>query len=308
MNKLFELARNGAMKAIAKTKKCSPEILVVVGITGVIAATVMACRATTKAGDILTETKESLDQVHKVQNDKDLSEKYTEDDARKDTVIIYVKTGWKFVKLYGPSALVGAASILAICASHGILKKRNVALASAYATLDQGFKKYKERVAERFGEDVEKEIRYGIKAQEFEKTVTTKDGKEKTVKETVKVVDGKYDISPYAKFFDESCSGWTKDPEQNLLFLRSQENYANNLLKARGYVVLNDIYRELGIPETNEGMVIGWIYRPQDNAYHNYIDFGLYNIDRVKTRDFVNGYERSVLLDFNVDGNIYGMI
>ena len=308
MNKVFESMRNSATKALLKVKKYSPEALVILGIGGVIVSTVMACKATTKVEGILEETKGSLDKVHKVQDNKELAEKYTEDDARKDIVIIYAKTAVKFAKLYGPAVLVGVASIAAICKSHGIMKKRNMALASAYATLDHGFKKYKERVAERFGEDVEKEIRYGIKAQEFEKTVVAKDGKEKVVKETVKVVDGHYTTSPYAKFFDESCSGWTKDPEQNLTFLRQQENYANNLLKARGHVVLNDIYRELGLPETNDGMVIGWVYRPQDNAFHNYIDFGIYNIDRVKNRDFVNGYERSVLLDFNPDGNIYGMI
>ena len=306
MNKLFESMRRGASIAVTKVKKYSPEILVVAGIGGLITATVLACKATTKADEIIAETRESLDHVHKCQDAE--PETYTDEDARKDTVTIYAKTAFKFAKLYGPAVLLGAASVGAICQSHHIMRKRNLALASAYSTLDQGFKKYKERVAERFGEDVEKEIRYGLAAKEVEKIVEGKDGKEKKVKETVMVADCPYEVSPYAKFFDETCINWSKDADQNLMFLRQQEQYANNRLVARGHLTLNEVYEALGIPETNDGMVIGWVYRPGDNAYANHVDFGIYNIHRKSNREFVNGYERSILLDFNPDGNIYGSI
>ena len=310
MSKLFESMRRGTSTAIAKVKKYSPEILVVTGIGGLITATVMACKATVKADEIIAETRESLDNVHKCQDaEKDaLNQDYTNEDARKDTMIIYAKAALKFAKLYGPAILLGSASVAAICQSHRIMRKRNLALASAYSTLDQSFKKYKERVAERFGEDVEKEIRYGLAAKEVEKIVEGKDGKEKKVKETIMVAGCPYEISPYAKFFDETCTNWTKDPDQNLMFLRQQEHWANNRFRARGYLTLNEIYEALGIPETNEGMTIGWVYRPGDSAYANYIDFGIYNIHRERNRAFVNGYERSILLDFNPDGNIYGQL
>ena len=306
MNKLFESMRRGASIAVTKVKKYSPEILVVAGIGGLITATVLACKATTKAEEIITETRENLDNVHKLQDAE--PETYTDEDARKETVTIYAKTAIKFAKLYGPAVLLGAVSVGAICQSHHIMRKRNLALASAYSTLDQSFKKYKERVAERFGEDVEKEIRYGLAAKEVEKIVEGKDGKEKKVKETVMVADCPYEVSPYAKFFDETCINWSKDADQNLMFLRQQEQYANNRLVARGHLTLNEVYEALGIPETNDGMVIGWVYRPGDNAYANHVDFGIYNIHRKSNREFVNGYERSILLDFNPDGNIYGSI
>ena len=303
MNKFFESMRRGASVIVAKTKKHSPEILVIAGIGGLITATVMACKATTKVEEIIDETRDDLDQIHKRQ------EEAAEDESvRKDTVTVYAKTAVKFAKLYGPAVLLGAASIGAICQSHRIMQKRNFALASAYSTLDQGFKKYKERVAERFGEDVEKEIRYGIASKEIEKIVDGKDGKEKKVKETVMVADCPYEVSPYAKFFDETCVNWSRDADQNLTFLRSQEQYANHRLRTKGYLTLNEIYEALGIPETNDGMVVGWVYRPGDNAYANYIDFGIYNVHRKSNREFVNGYEKSILLDFNVDGNIYGSI
>ena len=304
MNKLLESVRTGAMLAVSKAKKYSPEILVIAGIGGVIAATVMACKATTKVDEIIEETRENLDKVHKTRDAE--PENYTAEDVRKDTVIYYARAGWKLTKLYGPSILLGIASIASICQSHNIMRKRNIALASAYATLDKGFKKYKERVAERFGEDVEKEIRYGIVTKNVDKIIENEDGEKKKVVNEIKIAG--YDVSPYAKFYDEYCHNWSKDPEQNLTFLRQVESYCNNRLRARGYLLLNEVYEGLGIPATNAGMTIGWRYRPGDNSYANYVDFGIYNVHREANRDFVNGYERSILLDFNVDGDIYGTL
>lgn len=110
------------------------------------------------------------------------------------------------------------------------------------------------------------------------------------------------DVSPYAVFFDESCSAWTKDPESNKYFLNAQQNYANELLRSRGHMFLNDIYDMLGFPRTKAGQVVGWIYDETNPIGDNYVDFGLL-ADR--NHDFINGYESIVLLDFNVDGNIW---
>lgn len=291
MNKLFLNMRCTA-------KKYAPEMLVIAGIGGLIAATVMACKATTKVNDILVETKDELDKIHETAS----GEEANEADTRKTTAAVYAKTGCKLVKLYGPSVVLGTFSIAAICKSHGILKQRNTALAAAYATLDQGFKKYKERVAERFGEDVEKEIRYGLTEKEIEEIVTTDNGKEKTVKKKILAANGDFPSSPYAKFFDESNINWSKDAEQNKMFLYQAENWANKRLIAKGHLTLNEVYEYLGIPETKAGLVVGWVY---DKNIEHKIDFGVYNLYRPKARDFVNGYERSILLDFNVDGNIY---
>ena len=42
--------------------------------------------------------------------------------------------------------------------------------------------------------------------------------------------------SVYARFFDEASPCWTKDSEQNLMFLKLQEQYANDKLKQQGYL------------------------------------------------------------------------
>lgn len=295
-------------KVSFQLKKHSPEILVVAGVIGTVASTVMACKATTKISTIIDKTKEDVDNIHKCLEDKSLAKEYTPDDGKKDLAIVYIQTGVKLAKLYAPSVILGALSITGILASNNILRKRNVALAAAYATIDQGFKDYRKRVVERFGEQIDRELKYNIKAKKFETIeVDPETGKEKKVKETVDIADPNT-YSDYARFFDDGCTGWEKNSEYNLMFLRAEQNYANDRLKARGYLYLNEVYERLGIPCTKAGQVVGWVYNPDKPNGDNYVDFGIFDVSREKARDFVNGYERSILLDFNVDGNILDLM
>ena len=301
---------NSISKVGLKVKKHSPEIFAVAGVTGMVASTVLACRATTKASDILNETKEQVDQVHTVLADETISEeRYSEEDSKKDLAIIYAKSAVKFAKLYAPAVILGGVSIACIFQSHHILNKRNAALAAAYATVDKGFKEYRGRVVDRFGEAVDRELKYNIKAQKIAETETDPEtGKEKKVKKTISVVDDPNAYSDYARFFDEACPAWEKDSEYNLMFLRAQQQYANDLLRARGHLFLNEVYDMLGIPRTKAGQVVGWVYNTENPVGDNYVDFGIYDMHREVVRDFVNGYERVILLDFNVDGNIWDLI
>lgn len=293
-----------------KFKKHSPEILVGAGVVGVVASAVMACKATTKLDDVLAETKDTVDKIHDVTEHPEKipeGKEYTVEDSKKDLTIVYTQAGVKLVKLYGPAVVLGTVSIAAIIGGHHILRKRNIALAAAYTAVDKGFKEYRGRVLERFGEEVDRELRYNIKAKEIEKTVTDANGKETVVKETVDVADPNL-TSDYARFFDDGCTGWTKDPEFNLMFLKDQQRYANDLFKSKGHLFLNEVYDMLGIPRTQAGQVVGWIYDEKNPIGDNFIDFGIYDIADERKRSFVNGYERTILLDFNVDGNILEMI
>lgn len=298
---------SGALHRVGfQFQKHSPEVLVGAGVVGVVVSAVLACKATMKLSGILTESRESVEKIHKVAEDEALKEEYTEEDRKKDLTITYFQTGVKIVKLYAPSAALCALSITSILASHNILRRRNVALAAAYATVDKSFKEYRSRVVKRFGERVDHELKHNIKAVEVEETVKGEDGKETTVKKTIDVVDpdDPSTYSEYARFFDESCPAWEKNAEYNLMFLRGQQQYANDLLRANGYLFLNDVYKMLGIPPTTAGQSVGWIYDPKNPVGDNYVDFGIYDVHRQSKREFVNGYERSILLDFNVDGNI----
>lgn len=306
--KLPESATRKLNRFLLKTKKHSPEMLVVSGVAGVIVGTVMACKATTKIDTILESTKKDVTKTKSYVDEHGYSDEYTEKDYKKDLTIMYTQCGLKLAKLYGPAVVTSALSITAILAGHDITRKRNMALAAAYATVDQGFKDYRNRVIERFGKELDKELKYNIKAKEIEEVVVDpKTGKEKIEKKTVNVADLSC-YSDYARFFDESCPGWTKDPEFNLMFLKNQQRYANDRLKTKGSLFLNEVYDMLGMQRTRAGACVGWIYDEKNPTGDNFVDFGIYDLYNEKNRDFVNGYERSVLLDFNVDGNILDLI
>lgn len=287
-------------------KKHSPEILIGVGIVGTIASTVMACKASTKAGEILENTKQELEKVHEVANNPEYANDYTEKDYKKDLTIVYAKTGMEFVKLYAPAILLGTASIACILTGHGVLRKRFVELSAAYAAVDSSFKQYRGRVIERFGKELDNELKYNIKNNEVEEIVIDDEGNETIVKTTIKTGEP----SEYARFFDETCTCWDRNAEYNLFFIRQRQAELNDRLKLRGHLFLNEAYDALGMQRSKAGQVVGWVYDP-DNAKHkgdNYIDFGIYDLYDANKRAFVNGYEKSILLDFNVDGNIYDLM
>lgn len=305
MNKL-----TGAVsRAGLKIKKHSPEILIVTGVVSGVATVVLACKATLKVNNVVDEAKENIDKIHEAteRGYTDAGEDYTAEDSKKDLAIVYLQTGIKFAKLYGPALATGVLSIASVCKSHNILSNRNAALAAAYTAVDTGFKEYRSRVVDRFGKDLDRELKYNIKAKEVEETMVKEDGSTETVTKTIDVVDPS-DVSEFARFFDDGCLGWDKDAEYNLCTLRTVQAYANDKLKTQRHLFLNEVYEMLGIPKTRAGNEVGWIYDEKHPNGDNYVDFGIYNTHRQANRDFVNGYERTILLDFNVDGYILDLI
>ena len=285
-----------------KVKKHSPEILVTAGVVGTVVGAVMACKATLKVHEVLDTAKNDIDDIHEAMEAgvNKAGNEYTGEHGKKDLSIVYAHTGVEIAKLYGPAVMVGGVSIVSIFAGHRILNKRNVALAAAYATVDRGFKEYRGRVVERFGEALDRELKYNIKAKEVEEIVVDENGEERVEKKIVETAEIN-EYSEYARFFDEGCRGWDKDSEYNLMFLRQTQNYANDKLRAKGYLFLNEVYDMLDIPRTQAGQVVGWMLNGDGDGY---IDFGIYDVKNERKRAFVNGHERSILLDFNVDGEI----
>lgn len=288
-----------------KLQKHSPEILVVAGVIGAVASAVMACKATTKLSDILDDSRDKIDSIHDViENPDKVNEEYTQEDGNKDLAIVYTQTALKVAKVYAPAVILGGLSITAILTSNNILRKRNIALAAAYASTNKTLKEYRQRVVERFGEDVDKQLRFNTKQEEIEETVIDeKTGKEKKVKKTIEVFDPNT-LGDFAVIFDESNVNWSKTPGANKLFLTKQQRYLNEKFKAQGYMFVNEVNAALGFPLTAAGQIAGWIYDKKNPIGDNCIDFGLYNLDNPRATDFVNGYERSIIIDYNCDGNI----
>jgi Family of unknown function (DUF6353) len=285
-------------RAVLKTRANSPHLMFAAGTVGVVATAVLASRATLKLDEVLTDIETTKQKVSDAEGTTlSNGHEYTPDEARRDRIVLHTQGALKIAKLYAPTIIVGTLSIGCLTGAHVTLTRRNVALTAAYAGLQKAYDGYRDRVREQYGEETELALHHGTLEREV--VTETTNGPKKT---TTTVIDGTR--SMYARFFDETNKNWNREPSYNLVFLKCQQDYANNMLKARGHLFLNEVYDMLGIERTRAGAVVGWVL---DGKGDSYVDFGLYD-DRPQTRLFVNGQEPSILLDFNVDGTIYDKI
>ena len=293
-----------AGQATLQLSKQSPHILFGAGIVGFGATIYLASKAVLKLDRHVDNFQENLETVKELYDSaKDSDEgraSYPKSEYRKDLAYLYANSIYDITNMYAPTVIVGTLTIVCLTKSHTILSNRNTALMAAYSVLERSYNAYRKRVIDEFGEDKDREFRYPTK--EIRTLSLDEKGKAVEKVETKTLLD---QYSTYARFFDEMCPDWKRNPEYNLIFLRAQQNWANDLLRARGHVFLNEVYDMLGIPRTKAGAVVGWVIGHEGD---NYIDFGLFDGENSAARDFVNGRERSILLDFNVDGVIYDKI
>lgn len=279
-------------------EKASPNILFGVGIVGFVGTVVLASRATLNLDAVIEVTQKDIGRVNDNAELTDENGKivYTAEDAQHDKMVVYARAARDITKLYGPAVIVGVVSIACLTKSHHILTKRNAALTAAYAAIEKAFAEYRGRVRDAYGEERERELYYPLEKCEIDEEENS--GKKK--KESI--VTGRK-ASIYARFFDSTNQNYNPIPEYNIAFLRSQQNYANDKLRARGHLLLNDVYDLLGMERTTPGAVVGWLWQKGGD---NYVDFGIFNqAMQPEHYDFFRGLEDSILLDFNVDGIIY---
>jgi hypothetical protein len=269
-----------------KLQANAPHLAFGLGVAGVITGTVLACRATLKLEKTLDDIRYEIEDVSKHQ---------VEEEKAKDLVYVYAKSTVKLARLYGPSVIITAGSIGLLTGSHVTLTRRNNALTATVVGLTKAFDEYRLRVREELGEEAEQDLYYGI----VKETIVDENGKKQKI---VTPLGDPSKVSPYARFFDEYSPHWEKDPEVNRMYVQVQQNWANQLLQSRGHVFLNEVYDMLGIPRSRSGAVVGWTLSGEGD---NYVDFGIFANDNTS---FVNGWNRSVLLDFNVDGVILNHI
>lgn len=282
-------------KAALHARKMSPTALTVVGIAGVVTATVIACRSTLKVQPIIEQHKELIEQAKALRATEVVFEgkpfPYNEVVAK-----TYLATSIDLAKLYALPFAIGVVSIACIAGGHVVLLNRNAALGAALTATQKAFSSYRDAVKEKFGEEAENEIRFSHTVEEVH---NTKDG----------VVEQHHHYnnsrSPYARMFDESNPRWDRDAGYNLAFLVSQQEYATQRLRAHGYLLLNDVYQALGFPKTQAGAVVGWATKNGDD----FVDFHMLDFESEPRRQaFADGDERSILLDFNVSGAVYHLI
>ena len=308
--KKTELATK-ASQILAKTKlgikKHSPEILVATGIgTGIVAA-IIACKQTIKANDIVAEAQKSLQNI---EDAKELAAnnkvEYTEENEQADRKYIAIQTTVGMVKTYALPVGLGILSITCILAGHHILKKRNVALAAAYSALSTDFMNYRKRVVDKYGKDVDFMLKNGLEKQIIaNQVIDPETGEVKETKEEALTYEGSK-LSQYARVFDEvGSTQWTPSADHNRAFLLMEQNYFNERIRTRGYIFLNEVYERLGFRPTKAGSVVGWVYQ---NADYEGIDFGIFTAHTQKAAEFLEGAEPSIILDFNVQGDILSLV
>jgi hypothetical protein len=288
--------QQAVMKATKQTefyvRRNGPTILTTVGVAGFVATTAFTIRATAKAIDAMPALSK---RVHEAR-DKAVAEDLNAKAASEELARAYLRNGVELAKIYGPTFTIGSASIVCILAGHGMMLKRQTQLVALYTALDASFKTYRARVAEKIGAEEERELYKRPNMRALDQL----DGEEGEPIYDVNV-NGPLP-SPYARFFDESSPNWRKTPEYNLMFLRAEQDWANNKLKANGHLFLNEVYDALGLERSQAGQLVGWMEGAEGGD--GFVDFGLYAQGDEGNRAFVNILEPTVLLDFNVDGVI----
>lgn len=264
-------------------KKQSPHIFFGAGLVGSVASTVLACRATLKLNETLSGIEEDLEMARKPQPELN-------PDAERNVTRVYINSAGRLVKLYAPSVVVGGLSVAALSGAHVQMSRRNTGLMAAYASVAAAYENYRMRVATELGEEREMELfrnQFSVTRAE--------------TGEVVPMID-ENGRSPYARCFDEASRHYEKNAELNRLYLQCQQNWMNEKLRAQGYLFLNDVYDALGFDATPAGQVVGWVIKGDGD---NYVDFGVWE---AANANFIEGWEPSVWLDFNVDGVIYDKI
>lgn len=295
----FEVIKNAvtskAGRQILIGKKHSPVIMFGVGIAGTVGTVVLACRATLKVEEVLDEADKKRQLINTLQ-----SEKYSENDRKKDNLYLTIQTVAHVCKLYAPAIGLGVVSVGLLTGSHLTLTRRNVAVTAAYKAVEESFNNYRHQVREDLGEEKELDYYRGVRAEEVH---DTKKGVVDNKKRYINPGGGP--TSPYSYYFGRNNVNWDDRPEYNLLFLRANQTWANNQLISRGHVMLNDVLDALGMERVKEGFIVGWV---KNSNHDNEVDFGVFDTKNMdKFYDFVVG-EDGLWLDFNVDGSVYDKI
>lgn len=283
-------------------QKYSPQLLLAGGLISIGGTIFFACKATLHAEEVLDRHHQRMVEAKEAAKVAEPEDNY---DISKEKTAVYVHTVVDMAKLYAPAVALGTLSVGMILASYNILNKRYLGVMAAYNAVSGAFETYRSRVKEELGEDMDRHFRYGTKKEKITvEEVDETTGKTKKIKKDAEILDGPLQPSMYARYFDSSNRNWDKNPEFSLMFLRGQQNIANDILKTRGHIFLNEVYDMLGYDHTQIGSVTGWVLGEGDD----YVDFGICDSHNPEVRRFINGKDNIILLDFNVDGVIWDKI
>lgn len=213
-------------KAQAVMDKRSPEILMGIGIAGMITTTVLAVKATPKAMALIEEEK---------------LRRYRETEDDSITKVEAVKVAWK---PYVPAVVTGTASVLCLVGSRSVSARRTAALAAAYQISETALSEYREKVIETIGEKKEQIVKDKVAKERIENNPVSKS-------EIIITNDG------VTLCFDPISARYFKSSIEKIK--RAENELNKQMLHAiTGYVSLNEFYDELGLDHTAIGDDLGW--------------------------------------------------
>lgn len=300
----------------AWTKMNSPEIMLFVGIGAGIGALITTQRATLKVDVVKKAHNDKKEQIVRTadeyeENPEDFEEPYTKDQAAQDLMLLKRKTALEYVKLYAGPVILEAVSIGLILGSHHIMKQRQAALAASCAAIAKAYQTYRQNVIAKYGEEVDQEMLYGSEKKTVKKTETDPEtGEKKKVTEEQEIIRN-FGGSPYARLFTrENSTEWFNDNPQNEFMLAQREKEADTRLKCEGILTLNDVYRMIGLKPTDIGLTHGWRYRSQKDPDYGKFDNNVTFLTKwvMVPNEETGENERTLLIDFNCDGCIYGEV
>ena len=200
--------------------KHSPEILMGIGIAGMITATVLAVIATPKALQLIEEEKR-----------KQEKEKLQVKDV--------VKVAWK---PYIPTATTMIFSTACIIGGNSVNAKRNAAIATAYKLSEAAYSEYREKVVETIGEKKEQAVKDKIAKDRVEQNPPVP---------SEIIITGKGDTLCLDLF---SNRPFRSDIDK----IKRAQNELNHRLLTNDYISLNEYYSELGMAHDQMGYSLGW--------------------------------------------------
>ncbi len=295
----FTKASQGMHTAKFLAAQNAPAAMVAAGAVGTIFSTVLACRATIRSQPSFESLREELEDIRKMRENAEagIGKGYSAEDYRADLRSAGVRHGVKIAKEYAPSVGLMSLSLGTIFGAHKMMVGRNAILLATATTLSESYEQYRKRVAEEFGEVAEEMLHKNLKEVKV---------KDPNTGETAVLLESGGAYSPYARFFDEGSTRWQNDPDMNRITIQCQLKLANHKLRLQGHLFLNEVYDMLGLERTIAGNAVGWIHRPEPTQEGDgFVDFSLYD---VVNDHFNRGWEKNVLLDFNVDGPIINKI
>lgn len=290
------LTRFGS-RSVLKVRKNSPTILVVAGVVGFGATVIMAAKAAKHVDPVIEDHKAKREALGDVS-------KNAPTEVRREHQVqltqLYVNTGARVAKIYGPTVVVGTLSAASILWGHKILSGRHVATMAAYSGLMEQFNSYRDRVRKTLGEGPERDIYNGAHGEYVE------DPDHKGEYKMQPVFDKDESTNACRRWFDETNAYFTKNPASNKMWLTGVQSHMNDLLQLRGHLFLNDVLDALHMPRCAEGQQLGWLW--EAGTGDDFVDFGFMTSHDPHTTAFRNGVENTVRLNFNVDGIIWDMI